>query len=92
MKIALALVVAAVLSNIFYIWYANRSNNTKSDESSHLKKGSFAFPRGYLNTPKVKQLRKSTAAELGLSIKELDLMLAREVKQMAKEKELTTIE
>ena len=85
MKIALALVVAAVLSNIFYIWYANRSNNTKSDESS-------AFPKDYLNTPKVKQLRKSTAAELGLSIKELDLMLAKEFKQMAKEKELTTIE
>jgi hypothetical protein len=84
MKIAIALIVAAVLSNILYLWYAKRSDNTKSGESS-------AFTKGYLNTPEVKQLKKSTAAELGLSIEELDLMLAKEVKQMAKEKGLATI-
>ena len=88
MKIALALVIVAALSNILYMWYAKRSKNTKSDKSSLLKVGSFAFPKGYLNTPEVTQLRKSTAAELGLSIEELDRMLFAEIKQLAKEKEL----
>lgn len=92
MKIALLLAVVAVAANIFFIWYAKKINKRKSDESSNLKNGPFAFPEGYLNTPKVKQLRKSTAAELGLSIEELDRMLAKEIKQLSKEKELINIE
>lgn len=92
MKIAIVLAVVAVVANISFIWYAKKSNKTKSDESSNFKNGLFAFPKGYLNIPEVKQLRKSTAAELGLSIEELDRMLAKEIKQLAKEKELINIE
>ena len=92
MKITLVLAIVAVLANISFRWYEKKCNKTKSDESSNLKNGSFAFPKGYLNTPEVKQLRKSTAAELDLSIAELDRMLYKEFKQMAKEKGLIHME
>ena len=57
-----------------------------------LKNGSYAFSKGYLNTPELKKLRKSAAAELDLSVEELDRMLAKEIKQLAKEQKLINIE
>jgi flagellar basal body-associated protein FliL len=92
MKIAAVLAVAAVAANIVFIWYSKKSNKAKTEESSNPKNGSSAFSEGYLNTPEARQLRKSAAAELGLSIEELDRMLAKEVKQLAKERELINIE
>ena len=90
MKIAVALTVVAitVTANIVLKWYSKKSRQAKTAESSNPKNGSYAFSKGYLNTPQVSQLRKSAAAELGLSIEELDRMLAKEMKQMAKGQEL----
>jgi len=42
--------------------------------------------------PEVKRLKKSTAAELGLSIEELDRRLAKEIKQLATEQESINID
>ena len=56
------------------------------------KNESYVFLKGYLNTPERKQLRKSVAAELGLSIEELDGMSAKEIKQLANERGLINIE
>ena len=84
MKIAVVLAVLAVAANIVYIWYSKKNNRAKTDESSNSK--------GYLNAAEVRQLRKSAAAELGLSIEELDRMLAKEIKQLAKEQKLINIE
>ena len=92
MKIAVVLAVLAVAANIIFIWYSKKNNKAKTDESLNPNNGSYAFTKGYLNTPEVRQLRKSTAAELGLSIKELDRMLAKEIKQLAREQELINIE
>jgi hypothetical protein len=92
MEIAIVLAVVAVAANIVFIWYAKKSNKAKTDESSNPDSGLHAFSKGYLNTPEVKQLRKSAAAELGLSVQELDRMLAKEIKQIAKEQELINIE
>jgi flagellar basal body-associated protein FliL len=92
MKIAVVLAVVAVAANIVFIWCSKKSNKAKTDESSNPKNGSYAFSKGYLNTPEVRQLRKSTAAELGLSIEELDRMLAKEIKQLTKKQELIDIE
>jgi len=88
MKIAIVLAVVAITSSIVFIWYAKKSNKAKTDESSTPENGSYVFSKGYLNTPEVRQLRKSAAAELDLSIDELDNMLAEEIKQLAKEQEL----
>ncbi len=92
MKIAAILAVVVLAANIIFIWYSKKSNKAKTDESSNPKNGSYAFSKGYLNTPEVRQLRKSAAAELGLSIEELDRMLAKEIKQLSKEQELINIE
>lgn len=92
MKIAVVLAVISVAANIFFIWYSKKSNKAETNESSNPINGSYAFSKGYLNTPEVRQLRKSAAAELGLSIEELDRMLAAEIKQIANEKEMINIE
>jgi len=92
MKIAVVLAALAVAANIVFIWYSKKSDKAKKGEFSNPKNGSHAFSKGYLNTQKVRQLKKSAAAELGLSIEELDRMLAKELKQLAKEQELINIE
>ena len=92
MKIALVLAVVAVAANFLFKWYAKKSNKTKADESSNLKNGSYAYSKGYLNTPEVKRLKQLAAAELSLSVDELDRMSAKEIKQLAKEQELINIE
>jgi|GEM_PF-3543283 len=86
--IAVAVVAVAVAANIVFKWYSKKSKKDQPAESSSPESGSDAFSTGYLNTPQVSQLRKSAAAELGLSIEELDRMLAKEMKQMAMEREL----
>ena len=92
MKIAIILAFAAVAANIFFIWYSKKSNKVKLDESSNPDIGSHAFLKGNLTNSEVKQLKESAAAELGLSVDELDHMLARELKQLSKERELMSIE
>lgn len=90
MKIAIALAVVAVTvtANIVFKWYSKKTKRAKTNESLNPKNESDAFSKGYPNTPQVSRLRKSAAAELGLSIEELDHMLAKEMKQMAAERKL----
>ena len=89
MKIAFIFAVLAVAANLFFIWYAKRKGlKTKSDESSNHKDGSYAYSQGYLNTPEVKQLKQSAAAELNISVEELNRLSAEKIKQLAKKKEL----
>lgn len=87
MKIALVLAIIAVAANIVFIWYSKVRNKANTDQSSNPKNRFYALSQGYLNTPEVRRLRKSTAVELGLSIEELDRMLAKEIKQLAREQE-----
>ncbi len=86
MKIALVLAVVTVAANIFFIRYAKRKyHRAKADETSNLNNGSYAYSKGYLNTPEVKRLKQSAATELSISVEELDRMSAEEVSQLAKE-------
>ena len=89
MKIALISAVVAVAANILLIWYAkSKYHKAKADESSNSNNDSNAYSYGYLNTPESKRLRQSAAAELSISVEELDRMSAEEVTQLAKEHEL----
>jgi hypothetical protein len=88
LKITLVLAIAAVAANIALIWYSKKYNQAKTDETSTTENGSHAISQGYLNTPEIRRLRKSAAAELGLSIEELDRMPVKEIKQLAKEQKL----
>lgn len=92
MKIAIILAFAAAAVNIYFMWYSKKSNKVKSDESSNPNIGSHAFSKGNLTNSVVKQLKESAAAELDLSVDELDHMLAKEFKQLSKEQELISIE
>jgi hypothetical protein len=88
LKITLILAIAAVAANIALIWYAKKYNKAKTDETSDPENGSYAISQGYLNTPEARRLRKSAAAELGLSIKQLDRIPVKEIKQLSKEQKL----
>ena len=90
MKIALIFGVVAVATNVLLVMHVKRKyQKSKAAESSNLENGSNAFSAGYLNTPEVKRLRQSTAAELGISVEELDSMSVEGIIQLANEKEVT---
>ncbi|MGD8257585.1 MAG: hypothetical protein PVG70_07130 [Desulfobacterales bacterium] len=89
MKIVFIFAAVAVAANLFFIWYAKRkSHKTKADESSHLEDSSKAYSKEFLDSEEVKALKQSAAAELSISIEELDRMSVEEITQLAKEKEL----
>ena len=90
MKIVFIFAAVAVAANIFFIWYAKRKSHhkTKADESSHLKEGSMAYSKEFLDSEEGKALKQSAAAELSISIEELDRMSVEEIIQLAKEKDL----
>lgn len=92
MKIAIILAFAAFTVNIFFIWFSKKSNKVKLDESYNPNSGPPAFLKENLTNSEVKQLKESAAAELDLSVDELDHMLAWELKQLSKEQELMNIE
>jgi hypothetical protein len=88
MKIAVLLAVVAVAASVIFARSSKKCNKARTDGSSNPTGGFFAFSKGYLSTPEVKRLRKSTAVELGVSIEELDRMLAKEIKQLSTKREL----
>ena len=89
MKIALIFGVVAVAANVLLVMYVKRKyQKSKAYKLSNLENGSNAFSAGYLNTPDVKRLRQSAAAELGISVEDLDSMSVEGIKQLANEKEV----
>jgi len=89
MKIVFIFAAVAVAANLFFIWYAKRKGHkTKADESSHLKESSMAYSKEFLDSEEGKALKQSAAAELSISIEELDRMSVEEIIQLAKEKDL----
>ena len=89
MKIALICAIIAVAVNVLLIWYAKRRYYTaQEDELSKYRNRSHPFSYGYLNTPEAKRLKRSAAAELGISVEELDRMSADNFKKLAKKREL----
>ena len=87
MKIALIFGVVAVAANVLLVMYViNKYQKSKADGLSSAENGSHVFSAGYLNTPEVKRLRQSAAAELGMSVEELDSMSIEEITQLANKK------
>jgi len=89
MKIVFIFAAVAVAANLFFIWYAKRkSHKTKADESSQLKDGSHAYSKGFFDSEEGKKLKQSAAAELSITIEELDRLSVEEITELAKKKEL----
>jgi len=89
--ILLILGVVAVALNLF-LWYSKRlARKTKADESSHHKgkaDGSNARSIKSVDNPEVAPLKQSAAAELGISIEQLDRLSVEEIEELAARKGL----
>ena len=89
--ILLILGVVVVVLNLF-LWYSKKlTGKTKADESSSRKDKSDnrdVRPIEILNNPEVKPLKQSAAAELGISIEQLDRLSVEEIEELAAKKGL----
>ena len=90
LKIIFILGAFAVAANILIIWYAKRRgcNNKTADISSTRKEDSDVASQGFLNSEEGTILKQSAAAELGISVEELDHMTVDEITELAKTNEL----
>ena len=91
MEIGIILAVAAIAANIYLIRYIKKSNRHRSGAASDQNNKSGVRSRGYLNTPEVRKLKESAAAELGVSMEELDNIIAKEIEKIGGEKKNTNI-
>ncbi len=89
--ILLILGVAAIALNLF-LWYSKKmTGKTKANKSSSHKDkldASQANSNEFLNSPDVEPLKQSAAAELGISIEQLERMPVEEIEELATEKGL----
>ena len=92
MKLLLLILGVAVVALNLFLWYSKRlTGKTKEDESSSHKDkadGSDARPTEFLDSPEVEPLKQSAAAELGISIEQLDRLSVEEIEELANEKGL----
>ena len=92
MKLLLLILgVVAVALNLL-LWYSKRqAGKTKKDESSrHKDKAGASAARAVelSNNPEIEPLKQSAAAELGISIEQLDRLSVEEIEKIAAEKGL----
>ena len=89
--ILLILGVVIVVLNLF-LWYSKKvARKTKAAESSNPKgkaDGSNTPSVEFLDSPEAAPLKQSAAAELGISIEQLDRLSVEEIEKLADEKGL----
>jgi len=89
MKIALILAAVAVVTNLFFILYVKRKHHkTTLEAPSNLKDIAKTDSKRFFNSVEGELLKHSAAAELEISIEELDCMSVEEITQMAQKKQL----
>jgi len=92
MKLILLILGVAVIALNLFLWYSKRqTSKTKADESADHKNksdGSDARSIEFLNSPEAEPLKQSAAAELGISIEQLDRLSVEEIEELAMEKGL----
>jgi hypothetical protein len=92
MKILLLILgVVAVLLGLFLLDSRKKGGKTEADISKkHKDKSDRRNSRSneLFNSPEAKRLKQSAAAELGISVEQLDRMPVEEIRQMATDKGL----
>ena len=92
MKIILLILGVVIVALNLILWYSKKlARKTKADESSgHNGKADGSNTRSieFLDNPEVAPLKESAAAELGISIEQLDRMSVEEIEELAAEKGL----
>jgi hypothetical protein len=92
MKLLLLILGVVVVALNLFLWYSKKqTDKTKTDESSSPRdqSGSLDDPsEEFLNKPEAAPLKQSAAAELGITIEQLDRLSADEIEELATEKGL----
>jgi FtsZ-interacting cell division protein ZipA len=92
MKTLLIILGIVIVALNLILWYSKKNGRkTEADEpTNHSDKldAPFANSNEFLNSSKAKPLKQSAAAELGISVEELDRMSVEEIKHLAEQKGL----
>jgi hypothetical protein len=92
MKTLLLIFGIVVVALNLLLWYSKRrAGKTKAEAPANQKDKldpPFANSNDFLNSSKAKPLKQSAAAELGISVEQLDRMPVEEIKQLAAKKGL----
>lgn len=92
MKILLLTLGVVVVALNLWLWHSKRKDGkTEADEPGNQKDkldAPFANSNDFLNSSKAKPLKQSAAAELGITVEQLDRMPVEEIKQLAEKKGL----
>lgn len=92
MKLILLILGVAVIALNLFLWYSKRqTGKTKTDKTpdhKHKSDASHARSIDFLNSPEAAPLKQSAAAELGISIEQLDRLSVEEIEALAMEKGL----
>jgi hypothetical protein len=92
MKLLLLILGIVIVALNLLLWYSKRkSRKTEADEPANQKDkldAPFANSNDFLNSSKAKPLKQLAAAELGISVKQLDRMSVKEIEQLAAKKGL----
>ena len=92
MKLLLLVLGVAVVALNLLLWYSKRqAGKTKTNESSrHKDKAEASADRlvELANNSEIEPLKQSAAAELGISIEQLDRLSVEEIEKIAAEKGL----
>ena len=89
MKIALILAAVAIVTNLFFIFYVKRKHHkTNVEESTSTKNVAAADSKRFFNSVEGELLKQSAAAELDISVEELDCKSVEEITHMAQKKQL----
>ena len=85
LKIIIILGALALGANALFIWYVKRKNPKESFRKSSINTIDLdAYPQGFLRSKERRKLKQSAAAELGISVEELDNMTVEEIMELAK--------
>jgi len=92
MKLILLILGVVIVALNLFLWYSKRlARKAKADESSGHKgkaEDSAAHSIQFLDNPELAPLKQSAAAELGISIEQLDRLSVEEIEALATEKGL----
>ena len=92
MKLLLLILGIVVVALNLLLWYSKRkaSKTETGEPANHKDKLDAADAKSneFLNSSEAKPLKQSAAAELGISVKQLDRMSVKEIEQLATKKGL----
>ena len=89
LTIVIILGIAAVAANVFLIWYVKRAGKSVREvKPSPVEASPRTDSNDLFNSDAVRRLKEAVAAELNISVEELNRMPVEKISRLAKEMEL----